>query len=342
MVSFAACTRVENPVAEDRISYVVGRYATKASEYPEYRAAEGLAQFSSKAFIHRLGDAAGEVFYESEITWDGAVWSTDRDYYWPKHPDTYINFVSWYASAGITPTEITESNFRVSHEIAATDKLLVADEAWRQTANTTTYYTSGVPTLFRHLLTEVALNMSVTTTEDETSRYAVSIQNVTLSGYYTTGAMSLHNEDPGSTGTRKWTSSGAPTLLWTPTSGTNTTPLVILNNGNIALSTSTTSVMAMRSFLPQALGDGVTLTILYTVENRKKSDNSLVSSENGIPATITLNKIKNTSSLAINQWVPNKRYTYSVAINPLSQEILLEPTLESDWTFEDYMNATVE
>ena len=341
MVSFAACTAVENPVVEDRISYVVGRYVTTKAEYPEYRAAEGLEQFRSKAFIHTLGATEGELYYESDVIWDGALWSTDRDYYWPKHPDTYINFVSWYASAGITPTTIDETNFRVSREIAATDKLLVADEAWRQTANTTTYYTSGVPTLFRHVLTEVALNMSVTTTEDETSRYAVSVQSISLEGYYTTGTMNLRNEDLGSTGTKKWTSSGAPTLLWAPTSGTNTTPLAILDNGNIALSTSTTSVMAMRSFLPQTLGDAVVLNILYTVENRKKSDNSLVSSENNIPATIRLNKIKNTSSLDITQWVPNKRYTYSIAINPLSQEILLEPTLEADWTF-DYMSATVE
>ena len=341
MVSFAACTRVENPVAEDRISYVVGRYATKASEYPEYRAAEGLAQFSSKAFIHRLGDAAGEVFYESEITWDGAVWSTDRDYYWPKHPDTYIDFVSWYASAGITPATVTETNFRVTREIAATDKLLIADEAWRQTANTTTYYTSGVPTLFRHVLSEVALNMSVTTTEDATSNYAVSIQEVSLEGYYTTGTMSLHNEDPGNPGTTRWTSSGAPTLLWTVTSNTNTTPLTIFN-GSQPLTTTPASIMALRSFLPQSLGDGVVLHILYTVENRKKGDDSLISSEDHIPATVVLNKITNTSSIAINQWVPNKRYTYSISINPLSQEILLEPTIESDWTFEDYINTTVE
>ena len=341
MVSFAACTRVENPVSEDRISYTVGRYATKAPEYPEFRATEGFEQFRSKAFIHQLGDAEGEVFFESDITWDGAVWSADRDYYWPKHPNTYINFVSWYASAGITPAAVTESNFRVTREIAATDKLLIADEAWRQTANTTTYYTSGVPTLFRHVLSEVALNMSVTATEDETSRYTVSIQEVSLEGYYTTGTMSLHNEDLGHAGTSKWTSTGAPTLLWTASTGTNATPLTIFD-GNMTLTTTPASVMALRSFMPQSLGNGVVLNILYTVENRKKSDDSLISSENNIPASVVLNKIKNTSSIAINQWVPNKRYTYSIAINPLSQEILLEPTIESDWTFEDYINTTVE
>lgn len=341
LVGFSACTRVENPEVEDKISYVVGRYASTKAEFAEFRAAEGLEQFHSMAFVHNRGEAAGSLYYESDVTWNGEIWDTDHDYFWPKHPATFVNFVSWYASAGITLTEVSETNFRVTREIAATDKLLVADEAWRQTSNTTTYYTAGVPTLFRHVLTEVALNMCVTTAEDASSRYSVVLQEVTLSGYYTTGSMSLHNEDPGVAGTKKWTSSGAMTLLWTPASGTNTTPLTILDSDK-ALTTTPSSVMALRSFLPQNLGDGVVLNILYTVENRKKSDNSLISSENDIPATVVLNTIKNTSSIAINQWVPNKRYTYTIAINPASQEILLEPTLETDWTFEDHINTTVE
>ena len=341
LVSFSACTKVETQEVEDKISYVVGRYASTKAEFPEFRATEGLDHFHSKAFVHSQGAAVGSLYYESDVTWNNGIWDTDHDYFWPKHPATFVNFVSWYASDGITLTEASETSFRVTREIAATDKLLVADEAWRQTANISTYYTPGVPTLFRHVLSEVALNMNVTTTEDASSRYSVILQEVTLSGYYTTGSMSLHNEDPGVAGTKKWTSSGAITLLWTPASGTNTTPLTILNT-DTALTTTPAAVMAMRSFLPQNLGDGVTLSILYTVENRKKSDNSLISSENDIPATVVLNTIKNTSSIAINQWVPNKRYTYTISINPVSQEILLEPTLETDWTFEDHINTTVE
>ncbi len=55
-----------------------------------------------------------------------------------------------------------------------------------------------------------------------------------------------------------------------------------------------------------------------------------------------MNTIKNTSDVAITQWVPNKKYTYNIAINPVGKEILLNPIVETEWSFEEDINVTVE
>ena len=190
LVSLAACTKVENTSAPESIRYAVGSYAvsTKASEY---RAYESLDNFQSTAFIHSEGAAEGSVFFNSAITWDGATWSPDRDYYWPKHPQSYINFVSWYAhdgSADIVPNTVTETSFEISNRtVGANDRILVADEAWRQSANSTTYFTPGVPTLFRHVLSRVKVNMKATTLEDpEISgvTYEITLQSAKFKGIF--------------------------------------------------------------------------------------------------------------------------------------------------------------
>ena len=68
----------------------------------------------------------------------------------------------------------------------------------------------------------------------------------------------------------------------------------------------------------------------------------MTSIESDIPATIVMNTIKNTSDVAITQWVPNKIYTYNIAINPVGKEILLNPIVETEWSFEEDINVTVE
>ena len=162
LVSLAACTKVENTSAPESIRYAVGSYAVSTKAY----------NFQSKAFIHSEGAAEGSVFFNSAITWDGATWSPDRDYYWPKHPQSYINFVSWYAndgSANITPDTVTETQFQIlNRTVGANDRILVADEAWKQKANINTYYTSGVPTLFRHVLSRVRMQKLKACSKKET------------------------------------------------------------------------------------------------------------------------------------------------------------------------------
>ena len=344
LVSLAACTKVENTSAPESIRYAVGSYAvsTKASEY---RAYEGLNNFQSKAFIHSEGAAEGSVFFNSAITWDGATWSPDRDYYWPKHPQSYINFVSWYAndgSANITPDTVTETQFQIlNRTVGANDRILVADEAWKQKANINTYYTSGVPTLFRHVLSRVKVNMKATTlTDPELSgvTYEVTLQDAKIKGVFQKGNMKLLNSALADTGTRKWYSTESATYLWKTVAGSDEA-IIDFVDSDANVTTDYAAILPERSFIPQAIGDAIKLVITYSVTTKS---NGTTTTESDIPATIVMNTIKNTSDVAITQWVPNQIYTYNIAINPVGKEILLNPTVETEWTFAEDINVTVE
>ena len=344
LVSLAACTKVENTSAPESIRYAVGSYAvsTKASEY---RAYESLNNFQSKAFIHSEGAAEGSVFFNSAITWDGATWSPDRDYYWPKHPQSYINFVSWYAndgSANITPDTVTETQFQIlNRTVGANDRILVADEAWKQKANINTYYTSGVPTLFRHVLSRVKVNMKATTlTDPELSgvTYEVTLQDAKIKGVFQKGNMKLLNSALADTGTRKWYSTESATYLWKTVAGSDEA-IIDFVDSDANVTTDYAAILPERSFIPQAIGDAIKLVITYSVTTKS---NGTTTTESDIPATIVMNTIKNTSDVAITQWVPNKIYTYNIAINPVGKEILLNPTVETEWTFAEDINVTVE
>lgn len=345
LVSFAACTKVENNGAPERISYAVGSYAatTKVSEYGSY---ESLDNFQSKSFLHSEGAVVGTEFFTSTISWDGAIWAPEHDYYWPKHPQSYLNFVSWYAndgSANITPDTVNETAFEINNRtVGANDRILIADEAWHQKANSTTYYTSGVPTLFHHLLSRVKLNMKVTTTSDPEIAgvtYEVKIQDVHFEGLFQQGNLRLQNADPTTAGTREWYSSASATYLWTTVAGSDSGNVTVLDS-ETSIGTDYHTVLSERSFLPQSLENAIKLCIEYSVTT--KSNGIETSTETEIPATVVMNTIKNTSDVAITQWVPNKIYTYNIAINPIGREILLNPVVESEWSFADDINVTVE
>lgn len=345
VVSLSACTRVENADVPVAIRYSVGSYAA-ATKVNEYRAYENLDNFQSKVFLHSEGATDGSVFFTSTISWDGATWSPARDYYWPKHPDSYLNFVSWYAndgSAEIIPSTVTETSFEINgRTVGANDRILIADEAWLQKANTTTYYTSGVPTLFRHMLSRVKVNLKATRLDDPelaNVTYEITLQEAKFQGIFQRGTMSLRNSALADTGTRQWYSSTSPTYLWTTAAGSNSSDIVMVDT-NTSIGTDYTAVLPERSFIPQPIGDAIKLVITYSVTT--KSNGVTTATENDIPATIIVNTIKNASDVAITQWVPNKIYTYNIAINPVGKEILLNPTVESEWTFEEDINVTVE
>ena len=345
LVSLVACTKTENASTPEAIRFTVGSYAT-ATKVSEYRTAESLEVFQSKAFLHAEGAVDGSLFFNSAITWDGTTWAPERDYYWPKHPQSYLNFVSWYAndgSADIVPNTATETEFQIlGRTVGANDRILVADEAWKQKANSNTYYTSGVPTLFRHVLSRVKVNLKATTLTDPEIAgvtYEITLQDAKFQGIFQTGNMKLLNSALADTGTRQWYSSESATYLWKTVAGSNEDDIDFVDS-NKSVTTDYTAFLPERSFIPQALGDGIKLVLTYSVTT--KNNGVMTAQENDIPATIVMNTIKNTSDVAITQWVPNKIYTYNIAINPVGKEILLNPTVETEWGFADDINVTVE
>lgn len=355
LAALAGCVKTEiSPVPEKEITFTVGSYvpsATKASSLIDSR--DNITTFSTKAFLHAEGVAETQNFFGTAgetITWNSSAseWTPTHPYYWPKSSNSYINFVSWYDNAG-APTTVSETALEwVGRAISGTDNILFADAAWRFNQNASTYrfngVVSGVPTLFHHALSRVQVNLKETVAANPdipTETYEVTLQSASLEGIFSSGTMKLINSDPGSTGTNAWHSNGSPTLLWTTIAGSNATPVVgVASNSSVNIGTTATAILAQRSFIPQNLSDDVVLKLTYTVTTR--SNGVITTEENDIPATIRLNTIKNTSNLEITQWLPNRIYTYNIAINPIGQSILLNPVIESDWGYSASLSTTVE
>ena len=349
LVSLMACTKVENGLElQESISYSVASYVTSPTKTGELNLKddENVTSFRSKAWVHANGAAAGEVYFNETVSWQGNEWAPSQDYFWPKHPASYVNFVSWYDAAGVEPSTVEENNLAWSvRNINANDNVLVARAAWRQNGNMLTYgnngISGGVPTLFRHMLTRISVNMKASPLvdpEDNNDTYEVTLQSARLEGVYQRGALNLTTNDPGSKGTSTWSNASAP-YYWTSAAGSNATPIAFTAG---ALGTTPTSVLAERSIMPQEITSNIRMVIVYSVTC--KSNGVTTSVENDIPATVVMNKIKNTSDVAITQWLPNTKYVYNITINPVSQEILLNPTVESDWSsgFDTQFQVTVE
>ena len=253
------------------------------------------------------------------------------------------NFVSWYDELS-APTTATETSLVWSNRtIGADDNILVADVAWRYKENTTNaaQYTgdailTGVPVLFHRMLSRVGINVAATPLTDPdnpSTTYSVQIQSISLNSVYSQGTLSLTNSDPGTVATtRAWTPANT-TYFWNQEGTAGTIGMTAPT-----LTETPAPALAQRSMLPQPLNE-TSIDIVYTVVTY--SNGTEIIREHDIPASIKLNTIKDSSNLAISQWLPNRIYTYNIIFDPRGTEIRLAPVLESDWSVIG-VSATVE
>ena len=354
LTALAGCVKVETvEKPAEEVTFMVGQYAaTKAVSLNS----DGITSFRSKGYLHAIGvdetqdffGADGETIYWREGTTE---WTPTHPFYGPKHSSSYVNFISWHDNGG-NPTTLSETSLQwTGRTIAASDNIMFADAVWHyksNTANGSQYtgdeVTSGVPTLFHHALTRVQIKLRATVAADPdnaSTTYEITLNTAQLAGYYTSGNMRLSTTEPAGTApaTSIWLGVNNATLLWSPSNGSNTTPLACIDS-EMDITTTSTPVLALRSFLPQTLSENVVFSFTYTLTT--KSNGLMTSSEEDIPVSIVLNTIRSTANMAITQWQPNKIYTYNIAINPVGQDILLNPIVESDWTFGNDLSATVE
>lgn len=339
-VAVIACTKVEPmPAVDQEIAFAVGTYAQTKAEAVDV--VDGITTFRSKAFLHANGAATGTDYFGAagtDISKSGTTWEPVRPYYWPLSAETWINFVSWYDNLG-TPTTATETVLSwENRSITATDNILYADEAWRFHGNlSNTYFTTGVPTLFHHALAQVAFTAKaepLTDPDHSNVTWEVTVNTASISSIYSQGTLRLTNSDPATTGpvTRPWNAQ-AGSMLWTPSGS----PAALAVGSNLALTASAQPLLAMRSVLPQTLGNTVILTLEYTVTC--KSSGTVTSTETAT-RHIVMNTLKNSSNIPITEWAPNKKYTYNISINPVIGAIYLNPNV-SDWS-NAYASVVVE
>ena len=333
--------------------------------------AENVTQFQAMAYMHGAGvdgfkyyfGTTGETISYDEET---KTWAPALDYYWPSAPESYIDFICWYDKlAGSKPTvsySATNGKYSASmtwtdREIDADDNILFADMAWRQKDNNTdqsqTWYhnddvTEGVPTLFRHALAKLVFKAFATQLEDTnpTTTYGVTITSLEISNVANMGTLVLTNSDPKDDAssvtipsTKAWSTDGwdvdASSLedLTATQTGSGSIKVMDLElepeetDPDAGLIPGLSSV----TVLPQEIGSDMVLTINYNISITYGTSGTPYSVENR-SATVPMYLAEGTAfSNDIDEWEMNKKYTYTIKINPATNVILFLPDT-SDWT----------
>lgn len=361
LVALAACAKVEREEAPaSKVTFNVGTYAaqTKADTHGHLSLLdENITSFRSMAFLHANGVNETQAFFGTTgetISWNSSAkeWAPSHPYYWPKSPNSYINFVSWYdknAAATATPSNITETSLAwTGRTIAADDNIMYADEAWHYQQNAKTHLlddvTEGVPTLFRHALAQVRFQAKARTlTQDgevsvtnPATTYVVKIKSATLTPYYKKGSLALTNTEPAAgPNVVAWTynATSAP-LGWTV--DTDATAQTMTGTG-LTLNTDLVPIPGMSSVvLPQSVGSNMVLTLTYETTTRYADGTTVVETPPAVsipmyiyddPDTTDDDEVAATAfSNSISAWEMNKIYTYNIIIDPVTNVIIYSPT----------------
>lgn len=353
----AACTKNEVTEAPNvPVSFEVASYRsqTKAADpnAPEGSFLRVDDHFSSQAFLHAQGvdlDENGAVngstfqqFFGSAspwsetITWDGTnkKWAPSNTYYWPKGSQSFVNFVSWYGATPTVSYAYTSSKWTATMTFAAADisnssDILYADMAWRYKANESTYHKDdagvvGVPTLFRHGLSRIAVKAYVQNAagniaagpSDANASWVITIKNFTLGSVTTSGNLVLTNADPGSKGIQEWTAT-----VTSPASGNISASDAVITS---VAKTPATDVVALRSVLPQTIANTVKMNFNLDIVKTTSGNTQ----HEIIPVELTLD------AFGTSAWAKNTQYTYYIKIDPTQNEVLYDPAVESDWVEE--------
>ena len=378
VVAMAACSKVEtDDTLGKKISFSVGQYVstmTKAAE--DAVELTETTTFSSKAWLHANGAENGTNFfgtssdnYIETVTRTGTsgnyVWAPALEYFWPKDPSSYVNFVSWFATNSKSPiitgegavseTAMNWGSSSAPMTIVSNDNFMFADEAWMYTDNATSTYnngvTEGVPTLFHHALAKVQFKIQLKTDQTPTTKtvWDVTVQSATLS-YGNKGYLQLANAKPSSKTTRAWSigttysdaaanAATSANVGWTATTGTETvtsdfvttTQTLTLAPTDASHLTSGDAVnfLAERTVMPQSLSGssfGMVFKIqIYHATNGVK-DGDAYSEEDITVASTSLASLVST----IPSWKMNTKYTYTVTIDPVGKTVKFDPAV-ADW-----------
>lgn len=308
-VALAACTKNEvKPVSTDH-EITFNTVGTKAA------AAYGPSNtFRTWAYLHSnpyatgitnqlyLGGSDGLV-----ISYVGTEWkNADNKYYWPKN-GAKLSFYSYALNSSTnTLTAGTVScSFENGVEVSDYDieqnrdvDFLVADVAKNQTENTDpkTHFHVGVPTLFRHRLSNVAFTIKA---DEAYANKTFTLKSITLKGV---------------TKTADYIQAPFATEAW---NGQTTTDIAFCNT-DVLFSNSVVTPTANQSYyIPQTMLDDQKVVIVYEI----KTDNG---TSNHAVETVTVEKKLN--ELFPNSWEMGKKYSCAITVS--LDEILWDPAVQ--------------
>lgn len=404
LVALTACTKIDDVTStpDMKIGYQVANYATQTkagngSFLDELTSAPFSKQqsdvfFKSVAFINAddgnggveaparfFTAATNQIETISYTSGDPAVWEPSHTYYWPKSPNSTLDFFSWYDLSATTSNAIANATFATNtytlawsgRTVALKDNIMYADPVWDQKANSATYkYNSvkeGVPTLFHHALAQVRFQfkqktMSKVDTKNNTNStfWVVKVKNITIpaSKWVKTGSLSLTAAKSAA-----WTTPS--NLIWTPggeywtssdifladaagTTGKELTDSAVTFNQDNQMSDGYITV------LPQALGDDfllnfdIEIVTKYGATSGGASGATLVSTETiHVKDFPSGGALVNNSGIQLNlmttigsYWKMNYKYTYIFEIDPETSTILYDPAVEA-WQTDVNQTQTI-
>ena len=345
LVASAACTKVEvQDTVEQAVTFNVVNYLHQTRTYNAYSTEDTFGTFAFFTPTDWETDGDGTVFIENEEVLYGpsyaeGEWGTATRYFWPKTAKltfaSYSPFVDAASAASkgfsAVPTYTKRDGFAFPRYkiVPETDvDLMVADLTTDQTANLSEYAvssnTQGVPTLFRHQLTQVAVvfrsteNANPNVTGSEIVVKDVWLSNIRNEGSYT------QNSDP------VWSDQSGEVVYDFNPGG----QLVLTEPGRDYYPS-----VRSRILLPQPLvrGYGFTqgqqLNVVFSIRSVFEDGRTVDGDE--ITSTVDL------YSLDIPDWLPNMSVVYTITIDAVSQDpITFDPAI-AEWSLTSAGNLTI-
>lgn len=342
----AGCTknevRVDMPDQAISFTAAVGANSTKAmingTAYPTSETFGTYAYYlpTGQDWAANAGDASlyipqSEVEYTDNIVNEGYDWTTTTPYYWPSAGSlTFFSFSPWSINTSV------ECNTTDGIKITGWDvngnqdvDVMVADVAANKTANEEHVGYNGVPTVFRHKLSQIVA-FKFNTDKDYTNGHdgtwvagdkqivvtGISIDKIATQGTFTSGS------NPSETSLGNWTGpSGDKTYKWyEDATGTTIKYNISSHETEVGPNQTPASTNAYLLVLPQTFDDDAAIILNYTI----KTYNGTAWVDDKVTKTIKLKDIHAAFEM-------NKKITYNFTIG--LNQIYWAPSVV-DWVSE--------
>ena len=346
IAAIASCTKNEvNEVTDNnQITFqtVVGPNTKALIDGTSY--GDSDPSFGTFAYYNATGTTfpASSALYipESQVTYVGPNWTTTTPYYWPKNGSlAFFSYSPWSIKDSVSCSEtdgITISNYDVS---AAQDvDVMVADVKTGMTSNGTNGDYNGVPTIFRHKLSQIvdvkfmtdkAYNDGTPFSAGEKQFFInyVKVNNLEQTGTYVSGN-NVNNSNLGI-----WTLPTTPEYDHDYTWFTETTPCGTEFKAATSANTLPYLLMMPQSYVDNADPKLVShIEIQYTIRTYTDASNS---SDDVVTAYVSMHDIFSYTS---NTLAMNKKVTlnFTIGVN----QILWAPSVEV-WGTETISAPTI-
>ena len=364
----SALNAEDNPqaITFEVASYKASSRADEGATTNDYKPFDTGLIFGTFAWEANGHGATHVPFMENtQIAYVGGVWiGIDKPYFWPSEKENHIDFVSYfpYSSTGtdswvpqITENVVGKDDYNKliynNYKVDGQD-LMFSDKAHLQTSNHVTYFTSGVPTLFRHALAKLNFMVAAKYLEskdgDQTTYWQVKVHSIKIGGIRDEGTVTMTTTSP-TTGasalTTQWsivkTDSEQPDVwnvsgsvaepkTWSREGGH---PLLAVDesqpNSNYEIFGAGTGRAVDYMIMPQKIEQNQQyINIVYTIASRAEIGGEWKNEEE-FDKTFTFDEL-NKKGASILNWEMGKNITYKILIDPKGDLINFDPA-EVDW-----------